>query len=188
MKFRRIITITIGLLAVSAVTLVLRLLSAVNATTVGFAYLITILLIAATWGIVESFLASILAALFFSYFFLPPAGFAISAPEDWVALVTFLISALIAGELSDRARRRTLESKTGQEEMEKLYALSRSIMLMDGNEAIGAQLARGLVTICEIPSVAIYDRVADVFYCGGDRRGCVMGISNEGNRSKRQPV
>ena len=167
MKFRRVVTITIGLLAVCAVTAALLAINTVNATTVGFSYLITILLIAASWGIVESVLASILAALFFSYFFLPPLGFAIAAPEDWEALVAFLISSLIAGELSDRARRRTLESKVGQAEMEKLYALSRSIMLMDGNEAIGAQLARGLVTICEIPSVAIYDRVADVFYSGG---------------------
>lgn len=167
-NFRRIASITIGLLAVCAVTFALRAASAVNATTVGFAYLITILLIAATWGIVESVIASILAALFFSYFFLPPVGFAIAAPEDWVALGAFLVSSLIAGELSDRARRRALEAKTGQMEMEKLYALSRSIMLMDGNEAIGGQLARGLVTICEIPSVAIYDRVADVFYSGGD--------------------
>jgi two-component system sensor histidine kinase KdpD len=150
------------------VTVVLLAVSAVNATTVGFAYLITILLIAATWGIVESAVASILAALFFSYFFLPPVGFAISAPEDWVALVTFLVSSLIAGELSDQARRRALEAKAGQVEMEKLYALSRSVMLMDGNEPIGAQLARGLASICEIPSVAIYDRAADAVYCSGE--------------------
>jgi two-component system, OmpR family, sensor histidine kinase KdpD len=75
---------------------------------------------------------------------------------------------LIAGELSDRARRRTTEAKTRQLEMEKLYSLSRSIMLMEENEAIGAQLARGLVTICEIPSVAIYDRVADTVHFGGE--------------------
>jgi two-component system sensor histidine kinase KdpD len=168
LKFRRIVSVTTGLVAVCAVTLVLRAPSAVNATTVGFAYLITILLIAAKWGIVESVIASILATLFFSYFFLPPVGFAVAATEDWVALAAFLVSSLIAGELSDQARRRALEAKTGQTEMEKLYALSRSIMLMEGNEAIGAQLARGLVTICEIPSVAIYDRVADVFYCSGE--------------------
>ena len=169
-KYRRIATILIALLGVCAVTLVLQVIISVNATTAGFAYLITILLIAATWGIVESALASILATLCFSYFFLPPMGFAIAAPEDWVALVAFLVSSLIAGELSDRARRRTIEAKSGQVEMEKLYSLSRSIMLMDENEPIGAQLARGLATICEIPSVAIYDRSADIAYGGGDAK------------------
>jgi two-component system sensor histidine kinase KdpD len=155
-------------LAVCAVTLILQVVVSINATTVGFAYLITILVIAAKWGIVESVLASIFATLCLSYFFLPPFGFAIAAPEDWVALVAFLVSSLIAGELSDRARRRTIEAKAGQLEMEKLYSLSRSIMLMDGSEPVGAQLARGLATICEIPSVAVYDRVADAAYGGGD--------------------
>lgn len=168
MRVRRFLSISAALAAVIGVSLVLRIFSAVNATTVGFAYLITILLIAATWGIVESVLASVMAALAFSYFFLPPVGFAIAATEDWVALAAFLVSSLIAGELSDRARRRALEAKAGQLEMEKLYALSRSIMLMEGNEAIGAQLARGLATICEIPSVAIYDHVADAVYSGGE--------------------
>jgi two-component system sensor histidine kinase KdpD len=166
-RLPRTLSVIAALTAIFLLTLVLRVVTAVNATTVGFAYLITILLIAATWGIVESVLASVLAALCFSYFFLPPSGFAIAAVEDWVALAAFLVSSFIAGELSDRARRRTLEASTRQLEMEKLYALSRSIMLMDGTEAIGAQLANELASICEIPSVGLYDRVAGIVYSGG---------------------
>ncbi len=167
MRLPRTLSVIAALTAIFLLTLVLRVATAVNATTVGFAYLITILLIAASWGIVESVLASVLAALCFSYFFLPPSGFAIAAVEDWVALAAFLVSSLIAGELSDRARRRTLEASTRQLEMEKLYALSRSIMLMDGTEAIEAQLAKELAIICEIPSVGLYDRVAGIVYSGG---------------------
>jgi len=166
-RLPRTLSVIAALTAIFLLTLVLRVVTAVNATTVGFAYLITILLIAASWGIVESVLASVLAALCFSYFFLPPSGFAIAAVEDWVALAAFLVSSFIAGELSDRARRRTLEANTRQLEMEKLYALSRSIMLMDGTEAIGAQLANELASICEIPSVGLYDRVAGIVYSGG---------------------
>jgi two-component system sensor histidine kinase KdpD len=166
-RLPRTLSVIAALTAIFLLTLVLRAVTAVNETTVGFAYLITILLIAASWGIVESVLASILAALCFSYFFLPPSGFAIAALEDWVALAAFLVSSLIAGELSDRARRRALEANTRQLEMEKLYALSRSIMLMDGTEAIGAQLANELAVICEIPSVGLYDRLAGIVYSGG---------------------
>jgi two-component system sensor histidine kinase KdpD len=166
-RLPRTLSVIAALSAVFLLTLLLRAITAVNATTVGFAYLITILVIAASWGIVESVLASILAALCFSYFFLPPSGFAIAALEDWVALVAFLISSFIAGELSDRARRRAVEAKAGQKEMEKLYSLSRSIMLMDGTEPVGAQLAKELASICEIPSVEIYDRVAGIVYSGG---------------------
>src|SRR5690349_4779310 len=86
-RLPRTLSVVAALSAVFLLTLLLRAITAVNATTVGFAYLITILVIAASWGIVESVLASILAALCFSYFFLPPFGFAIAALEDWVALV-----------------------------------------------------------------------------------------------------
>src|SRR5215471_5059160 len=154
--------------AVVLVTLVFGTIALVNATTVGFAYLITVLLIAASWGLVESVLSSILAALCFSYYFLPPFGFAIAAPEDWIALAAFLLSSLVASNLSSRARRRTDEANARQAEMEKLYALSRAIMLMGGDQPIGYQLAREVVQICQIPAVAIYDRAADMVYGSGE--------------------
>src|SRR5215469_14484973 len=121
-----------ALAAVCLVTVIFKELAAVNETTVGFAYLITILLIAAWTGIAESVLASIAATFCFNYFFLPPVGtWAISDPENLVALFAFLISSLIASDLSNRARRRTAEASTQRIEMERLYALSRSILLMN---------------------------------------------------------
>jgi two-component system sensor histidine kinase KdpD len=166
------VTAPAALAVVCLVTLVLReFQGAVNGTTVGLVYLITILVVARLWGIVESVLASMLAALFFSFFSESPAGFAIVDPEDWVAIAAFLIGAVIAGELSDRAHRRAAEAKARQVEVEKLYALSRSIisiMLTDGDDAIGARLAKELASICAIPSVVIYDRGTDAVYCGGE--------------------
>src|SRR5215813_10580195 len=116
----RVFSISISLTAVVLITVVFGTITLVNATSVGFAYLITVLLIAASWGIVESALSSILAALCFSYYFLPPFGFAIAAPEDWIALAAFLLSSLVASNLSRRAQRRTDEANARQAEMEKL--------------------------------------------------------------------
>jgi two-component system sensor histidine kinase KdpD len=174
LRIRRSLTVPAALAIVCLVTVVLRAIQAnVNGTTVGLVYLITILIVATTWGIVESVIASMLAALFFSFFSESPAGFAIVDPEDWVALGAFLIGALLAGDLSNRAQRRAAEAKARQIEVEKLYALSRSIisiMLMDSGDAIGEVLAKELASICEIPSVAIYDSGSDVVYCGGETR------------------
>ena len=154
--------------AVVFVTAVFQEIAVINATTVGFAYLITILLIAASWGFAESVLASIVATICFSYFFLPPVGaWAIADPENWIALFAFLISSLIASQLSNRARRRTAEASTRRIEMERLYALSRSIMLMNGDQPIGGQIAEELARIYEIPTVAIYDRAGDMVYRSG---------------------
>jgi two-component system, OmpR family, sensor histidine kinase KdpD len=160
-RISRTISLSAALLAVFAVTVIFKSITAVNATTVGFGYLITILLIAASFGIAESVLASIAATFCFNYFFLPPLGtWFIADSENWIALFAFLITSLIASELSRRARRRGLE-------MERLYSLSRSIMLMDGNQPIGEQVARELVRICEIPAVAIYDSPSGSVYYGG---------------------
>src|SRR5262245_43224401 len=111
MKANRKINFAATIAAVLLVTLAFRMVAIVNATTVGFAYLITILVVAASWGIAESVVASIAATICFNYFFLPPLGtWAIADPENWVALLTFLISSLIASELSNRAKRRTVEA------------------------------------------------------------------------------
>ena len=161
MRFSRKVRLPAALFAVFLVTVVFKSIAGVNATTVGFGYLITILLIAASAGMAESIVASVVATFCFNYFFLPPLGtWTISDPENWVALFAFLISSIIASDLSRRGRRRRLE-------MERLYSLSRSIMLMDGGQPIGEQVARELVRICEIPAVAIYDSRSGAVYYGG---------------------
>ena len=145
-RISRKISLAAALGAVVFVTAVFQEIAVINATTVGFAYLITILLIAASWGFAESVVASIVATICFSYFFLPPVGtWAIADPENWIALFAFLISSLIASQLSNRARRRTAEASTRRIEMERLYALSRSIMLMNGEQPIGGHLDRAVI-------------------------------------------
>lgn len=171
-RIHKKLTVPAALAVVCLVTFVLREIQAsVNGLTVGLVYVVTILLIAAAWGIVESVFASMLAALFFSFFSPPPVGFEIVDPEDWVAIAAFLVAAVIAGEFSDRADRRAIEAKARQVEVEKLYALSQSIisiMLTEGTDATGARLAKELANICEIASVAIYDGNTNVVYCAGE--------------------
>ena len=167
-RVSRKISVVAACAAVIGVTVVFKEIIFVNATTVGFAYLITILLIAASWGITESVFASIVATFCFNYYFLPPVGtWRISDSENWIALFAFLISSLIASDLSNRARRRTAEASIRTVEMERLYELSRAIMLMNTDQPIGKQIANELARICEIPAVAIYDRSGSIVHYGG---------------------
>src|SRR5260370_20022231 len=79
-------------------------------TTAGFAYLLLVLVIASTWGFLEAAVSSILAALAFDYFFVPPIlGFTPSKSEDWIALLRFAATSRIAGHLSTTVKRRTSE-------------------------------------------------------------------------------
>jgi two-component system sensor histidine kinase KdpD len=116
----------------AAITLMAHHVIGVNATTVGYTYLLVVLVIASAWGFVEAAAASVAATLTYNYFFLPPVGtFIIADPQNWVALFTFLTSSLIASRLSAKARRRAQEAIERQQDVERLYTFSRAILLID---------------------------------------------------------
>lgn len=153
----------LGLIA--AVTFVSFRLLPVNEITVGFLYLVAILLIATAGGLVESTLASVAAMLCFNYFFLPPVGtLTIADPRNWVALFAFLATSLTASQLSARAKRRTREAIDRQNEIEKLYSLSRALLLTDATRPIGKQIVEQIVQTFEFPAVALYDRSSGEIY------------------------
>src|SRR5206468_2508534 len=88
---RLILRSAASIAGVIAITYAARSLIEVNATTVAFSYLLLVLLIASTWGFVESVCAAVVGTLAFNFFFLPPVGtFTIADPENWVALFSFV--------------------------------------------------------------------------------------------------
>ncbi len=130
-----------------------------NLTAVGFAYLLLVLLIASTWGLAESTLASIAAALAYNFFFLPPIlKFTIADPQNWIALFSFLATALIASRLSARANRQALDAIERQRDIERLYTFSRAILLTDPVDPIAKQLARKLAEVFALDAVVLFDR------------------------------
>ncbi len=165
---RVVLRCALSLILVAAITLLCDRLFAVNATTAGFAYLIGVLWIATTWGRVESFLASFVAMLCFNLFFLPPYGrLTIADPQNWVALFSFLVTALVASHLSDRAKSQALEARNHQRDTEQLYALSRAILLSQPDHSIGGQVALQIARIFDCRAVALYDAPSGEIYSGG---------------------
>jgi two-component system sensor histidine kinase KdpD len=100
---------------------VLRLVPGVNAVAVAPVLLLFVLIIARAWGTGPALLASVSAALSYSYYFLPPMGFGIETLNDWVAFITFTAAAVIVGELAAHAEKRNLEAQEGRREIERLY-------------------------------------------------------------------
>lgn len=114
----------IATLSIAAATAALKLFgSHINSTTVALALLLIVLFVATRWGSRPAVVASLLSMVCFNYFFLPPVGtLTIATPDNWVALAAFLITAVTAGELSARARRRAEEAEAGRREIERLYS------------------------------------------------------------------
>lgn len=113
----------VAVLAIGVATGGLRLFRIhVNTTTVALAFLLIVLFVAARFGSRPAIAASIVGVICFNFFFLPPVGtLTIADPDNWIALAAFLITAVTAGELSARARRRAEEAETGRREIERLY-------------------------------------------------------------------
>lgn len=159
------LVITIVLLI--AVTAVFRELP-VNATTVGFAYLIVVLSIASTWGLREAVVASVGGMIGFNFFFLPPTGtLTIGDPENWVALFSFLATAIVASQLSARAQRQTVTAVRKQHELERLYELGTSILLDRGDGPLPHRLAQAVARSFTLTGVVLHDAASGNEYRGG---------------------
>jgi two-component system, OmpR family, sensor histidine kinase KdpD len=130
-----------------------------NPTTVGFAYLLLVLILASAWGLAEATLASLAATLAFNLFFLPPIGkLTIADPQNWVALFSFLVTALITSRLSARVKRQALDAVERQRDIERLYTFSRAILLIDPVEPVAKQIARKLAEVFGLGAAVLYDR------------------------------
>lgn len=140
----------------------------VNATTAGFAYLVAILFGATRWSLVEATAASVVAVLCFNYYFLPPIGtFRIADPQNWVAFFALLITSITASRLSTRIRRQAIEAQDRQREMERLYALSRSILLIDSAQSVPRQVVNQVAQTFEAAAVVLYvHSTGEVFRAG----------------------
>ncbi len=104
----------------------------VNPTTVALTFLLMVLWVAAYWGFRFSVFLAILATLAFNYYFLPPVGtFTVADPQNWVALFAFLVTAGIASQLADRARRQASDANQRRRDVERLYAFSQRLLATD---------------------------------------------------------
>jgi two-component system, OmpR family, sensor histidine kinase KdpD len=158
-----------SLAAVAAITFFYsRVFAQANVTTIAMTYLLATLAIATAWGLREAIIASVAAMVQFNFFFLPPYyTLTIMDPQNWVALFSFLVTAVVASQLSASAKQRAVEAMRRQREMERLYDLSRALMLVDNRSATASQVAQRIAQVFEVEGVAVFDRAIDGIYRTG---------------------
>jgi two-component system sensor histidine kinase KdpD len=131
---------------VCVVVVFYRHIASVNPTTVALTFLVAVLVVSAFWGLRYSVFLAIIATLAFNYFFLPPYGtLDVADPQNWVALVAFLVTAIIASELSERARREALRANQRRTEIERLYSFSQQLLTTENVPELLNILPRFLV-------------------------------------------
>jgi two-component system, OmpR family, sensor histidine kinase KdpD len=151
--------------SVLAITFLYRRVFPANQTTVALTFLLAILAVSAAWGLAVSVFMSVMAVLAFNYYFLPPVGkFTIADPQNWVALFAFLVTALVASQLSARLRRETQEALRQRGEMDRLYNFSQELLVEGNVITLLNAIPRHIVETFEVGSAAIFTSDKQKFY------------------------
>jgi two-component system sensor histidine kinase KdpD len=168
---RDLLALAGGFAATGVVAAILRLIPEVSTTTVALALLLVVLATATLARLRVATVVAVLAMLVLNYAFLPPLGtLTIAAPQNWVALVVFLIVAVIASHLSAAAQARTREAVDRRNEVTRLFDLSRDVLLTTETTGGLEALARHISQRFELARVAVClpgDHEWDV-YQGGE--------------------
>jgi len=168
---RRALRVTIGAGSGSAVALLANYSAFrlhFNLPTAGFIDLLIVVLTALKFGFWEATGCSFAAVACLDYLFAPPIySFHAADPENWVALVTFEIIALIVSRLSNQLQTETRESLLHRRNAERLYELSRSILVLDRQRPAGPQIASLIEKHIGVDSVTIFDGSAAELYTAG---------------------
>ena len=177
---------------VTPIVLALRLLSVSYAGIAAPLLLLDVVVVARLWGTGPALVAAASGAGAYSYYFLPPAGFGIEDAEDWIAFITFFVTAVIAGELASRAERRAAEAQAGRQEIERLYqelqgAFERASEAEAArrNEQLKAALLDALTHNLRTPLTSIKAAVTALIRAGWSP---VSELSIEGRRELLQVI
>ena len=147
-----------GLAAVGFITLLYyREFTFVRTTTVVLTYLLAVLGTSAIWGLGVSVFTSVIAATCVDYYFLPPVGtFNITDTQDWVALISFLITAVIGSALSARARKQAHEANQRRLEANRLYEFSQHLLNARNPLELLNEIPAQIVRLFSARSAALY--------------------------------
>ncbi len=145
-----------ALAAVGLMSLVIGLVvSHVRIANISMLYLIVVLATAVTFGRGPAVVASVAAFLTFDWFFiLPLHTFTVADPAEWVALLLFLLTAGMTGQLAAGQRQRAEEAKQHEREAVVLYDVVRLMSEPDFAQALRA-VAERLHDELHIAAVAI---------------------------------
>jgi two-component system sensor histidine kinase KdpD len=146
--------VVVGVAGATALLYALREIAPV--LSLGVVYLLVVLVVSAYWGLWLGIAASVLSALAYNFFHIPPTGrFAIESGENWIGLLAFLTVAAAASAVSGLARERAAEATQRREEADLAAIAARALLggtrLQDGL----AQTAQGIAAAVGLPSARL---------------------------------
>jgi two-component system, OmpR family, sensor histidine kinase KdpD len=144
-----------GLVALCTL-LIYPLKQAAPVVSLGVVYMLAVVIVSVTWGVWLGVATSLSSALAFNYFHLPPVGrLTISNGDNWVALIAFLVVAVLASSVAEVTRARSREASERRREADLAAEMAR--LLLGGRRLVEdlPTAAARLSQVLDLPSAAI---------------------------------
>lgn len=160
---RQAVSAAVSVAAIALVTAILHATALRAPTIVAMGYLLVLLFIAAAVELWIAVAASICAVLCFNFFFLPPVGtLTIADPQNWAALIAFLIVSVAASQLSASARARAREALALAQERSRYLEQRRGAELAQQRAELSSALLASLSHDLRTPLTAIRTAVSNL--------------------------
>lgn len=126
---RRVGVAVAALLVALCTLLIYPLKQVAPVVSLGVVYMLAVLVVSITWGLWLGIGTAIVSALAFNYFHLPPVGrLTIRDPDNWVALITFVVAAVLASSVAEVTRARAREAADRREEADLTAEMARLLL------------------------------------------------------------
>jgi len=133
-------------------------------TTAGMIFLVVVVVTATQAGLLISLYSAFMCAISFDYFFLPPFHtFTLAGPQEWVSMLTFAISSVVAGRVAERARQQKQQAEQRREDVERLFQLSQEMILHQDSAGLVRDLPGLVKRIFAVEDVALYVQDRDEY-------------------------
>jgi two-component system sensor histidine kinase KdpD len=139
-----------------------------NLASIGFLYLILIVLTAQYSGFLVATAASIAAVMCLDFFFEPPIfAFTVGERTDWLAFAAFEFTALVISRLTLHAHVKAAEATARHQDSERLYETARQILLLDKARKPGDFITSSIFQVFQIRAVVLFDAISAETYSSG---------------------
>lgn len=139
-----------------------------NLASVGFLYLVFVVLAAVYGGLWDATLMSVISVVALDYFFNEPIfSLSVDRISNWVELAAFEFTAVVISRLSNRARLRALEADAERRDTSRLYQTARRVLLLDPTGSPAQRVAELIRETFELRNVVLFDGSSSTLSAAG---------------------
>jgi two-component system, OmpR family, sensor histidine kinase KdpD len=175
----------LAVVIVALTTLVLfRLRESLSTPVIALLYLLPVVVSASLWGLGPGIVAALCAFLAFNFLFIPPYyTFAVHQARDVVALLVFLIVAVVISQLVGQAQAGMAAATAREREATRLYELSTALAGLHDDQAIARTVAEQALQTFRAERVALSVEVPP----GSGERPFTLHLPAQSPSSSRPP-